>query len=156
MLVNTEAGRPCALDEKLIQRILDAVPKVFSYNQIAGLCRIEPSTFRKWLYRGKTEHLEGKDSIFVELFLRFYERKAECAQLLLDGMLGDKDNFKARAWLLERAYKKDFGAANDEQRHFYGLIASKLSKAGIKLDDYDTFMEDAELTQGDYDGRKEA
>ena len=155
MLVNTSAGRITALDEKLIQRILGALPKVYSYNQIAGLCRIEPSTLRKWLYRGKKEHLLGKDSIYAKLFLDFYEEKALCCEELVQFMRFDKDNFRAASFLLERAYKKDFGAPNDDQRKFYDLIAAKMAKAGVKLDDYDTFMEEADLLQGeDYDGKE--
>ena len=157
MLVNTKAGQPTMLDHKVIARVLDAVPRVYSYNQIAGLCRIEPSTLRKWLYRGKKDHLENKESIFAEFFLAFFQKKAECAEELLTDMRSDKDNFKATSFLLERAYKKDFGATNDDQRKFYDLIASKMAKAGVQLDDYDTFMEDADLLQGEeYDVRKEA
>jgi len=148
-------GRPIALNEKVIARILDAIPRVYSYNQIAGLCRVEPSTLRKWLYRGKAEHLEGKESIFVEFFLAFFQKKAECAEELVNDMRSDKDNFKASSWLLERAYKKDFGATNEDQRKFYDLIAAKLAKAGVQLDDYDTFMEDSELLQGEpYNGKE--
>lgn len=149
-------GRPIGLTEKVIERVLDAIPRVYSYNQIAGMCNVEPSTLRKWLYRGKKEHLEGKESIFVEFFLKFYQKKAECAEELIRDMRADKDNFKATSFLLERAYKKDFAPISDDKRKFYDLIASRLSKAGVQLDDYDTFMEDADLLQGDYDGRKEA
>jgi hypothetical protein len=149
-------GRPIDLDEKVVARVLDAIPRVYSYNQIAGLCRIEPSTLRKWLYRGKVEHLEGKESIFAEFFLSFYEKRAECCEELLQFMRFDKENFKAASFLLERAYKKDFGVPNEDNRRFYDLVTARLAKCGIKMDDYDTFIEECELLHGDYDGRKEA
>ncbi len=138
-------GRPCSLTDELKATLLEAVSKLYSLDQIAYRCNIDPSTLRRWLRDGRKDHLENNNSIFDQFYLEFFKRRAEAAEQLIKTMLEDKDNFKQNTWLLERTYRKDFGQRVDEQRHFYNVIAAKLAKAGVKMDDFDDFMTQVEI-----------
>lgn len=136
-------GRPTLLDDAVMARVLEAIPKVYTYEQVAGMCELEPSTMRKWLYRGKKEHIEGIDSIYVKFFLAYKKKRAEVAESLLSSAFAKK--FRAASWVLERTYRLDYGIHNEDQKRFYDALCKKLSKVGIKMEEYETFMEDIEL-----------
>lgn len=134
-------GRPLTLTDELVKKLVESVPKVYTISLVAAMCKVLPDTLRKWLIRGKNDLCEDKDSIFANLFLEYHQKRAEVAYELNRNL---KWHFKPNSWVLERAFRKEFGNV-DEYRKFYDQMARKLGRVGIDLGDFDSFMEDMEL-----------
>lgn len=102
-------GHPTYLDEKLIEKIVDNVPRVFIMKHVAQLSDIPYQSLFHWMTRAKKEIKEGiTDTIYVKLYLAYNKKRSEALQEKLDKLAECPKNYGAIVWILEHCYKEEF------------------------------------------------
>ena len=101
-------SRPIKLNKEIIAEMAKYVSEGSSYRDAATLCGVVPNTFLDWRKRGEEDMNNGKDSLFSE-FLRTLKESEAKAKAEAIRYIQRSDDWKARAWYLERKYNDEFG-----------------------------------------------
>jgi hypothetical protein len=113
----------CVLNQQLIDRILDALPKVLVQEQVAHLCGIAPQRLSDWIKFGKRDmEANLKDSIFADFYQQYHEKKAEVLHKKLVHLASCPKNYGAITWILEKCYKEDFKTKSESQEQLEDYV----------------------------------
>jgi hypothetical protein len=111
------------LDQNLIDRILDAIPKVFIQNQIAHLCGIYPQRLSDWIKFGKRDMESGvKNSIYADFYQQYHEARAEALHQKLKHLSMCPKNYGAITFILERCFKDEFEVMSESHKQLLDLV----------------------------------
>lgn len=136
MLQANPPGRPLELNEAIIQRILEAVPKVIIPSQVAALSRVPKQTLSRWLINGKRDSNNGISSLFAQLWDSFTEEQAKVAAETITKLRKCPKNYGALTFILEKCFKDDFESKSDVQKqledYVYNVIKPLLSKGELR------------------------
>lgn len=100
--------RPETITPELIKKICEDIAKGFSYDMAAERNGVSPSTFFRWLKRGKESN---SDQIYQDF--TFEVRQAsdfsedEALQLIRSAAVINR-NWKASAWFLEKRFPEKY------------------------------------------------
>lgn len=124
------------LDQDVIDRILDAVPKVFVTNQVAHYCGIYPRRLYDWLSFGKRDIEAGLvNSIYADLYQQYHEVLADALHKKLKRLDVCPKNYGAITWVLERCFKDDFETKSEAHKqledYVFNVIEPMLRQQGV-------------------------
>lgn len=123
----------CILNQELIDRILDAIPKVMIQSQVAHMCGIPHQRLSDWIKFGKRDmHMEKKNSIFADFYQQYYEKRAEVLHEKLKKLELCPKNYGAITWILEKCYKEDFEGITEAQRELIDFVENKIKPLIMK------------------------
>lgn len=102
-----ENGRPSKLTPDLRVSLLNAIMVGLSVEKACAYVKIHKQSYYNWINQGRIDDEQNNDSIYREFFdsLRNAEEKAEI-KLLVD--LQKEEDWRAKAWLLERRFRRDW------------------------------------------------
>lgn len=104
-----KGGRPTKLTDDVLHQIVTLIRGHNCYLETAAaFCGISKRTLFDWLRRGREEHNLGKNTIYVR-FLHAVEKASAEAELFDLAAIAKADDWKARAWRLERKYPRRWG-----------------------------------------------
>lgn len=118
------------LDQELIDSIIFAVPQVIVQNQVAAFCGIHRMNLSSWLKRGDEEHLNGIESVFSQLAVRYHETRSHVVKNLVFELKQCPKNYQALVWLLEKCFREDFGSESEEIRELRQMFIQILPLLG--------------------------
>ena len=102
-------GRPTKLTPDIIADIHKLIQVLPFETSIAAYLRIDPRTFYNWRKRGEHE----TSGLYHDFFLTVAQAKATLEITLLTAIRrGDRD-WKAKAWIAERAFQEHWGRRVD-------------------------------------------
>jgi hypothetical protein len=124
------------LDQDVIDRILDAIPKVLVPRQIAHYCGLDPNRLYDWIKFGKRDMEMGKhNSIYADFLQQYNEKMAETLHKKLKRLDVCPRNYGAITWVLERAFKDDFETKSEAQKqledYVFNVIEPMLRQGGV-------------------------
>lgn len=112
-------GRPPKLTAEMIEKFCDLIIQGRSFAKAAAMIGVSPSTFQRWLKRGRGEQ-EG--SIYRELVDRVDEA-TELSEFELRHRLSlagsDSKNWRALAWMLERRIPEKYGKQTSQHNPYH-------------------------------------
>lgn len=111
MEINPKTGRKTILNDKLIEDLCKAKQMGLSNKSACDYVNISEDTLYRFLKEGERDIENGENTKRAEFSERFKkavsEFKAYHMELIRKSSV--KGNWQASAWLLERAYPKEFG-----------------------------------------------
>lgn len=122
-MIPNPPGPQTRLDDKMIENILEAIPKVIVMKHVAQLNNMNESTLRTWLKRGEREIAEGReDTIYVKLIRAYNKRRSEVLQEKLNILAGCPRNYGAITWILEKCFKDDFEVMSESHKQLLDWV----------------------------------
>lgn len=121
------------LDRFVVERILNAIPKVLVQNQIAHLAGIAPKRLSDWLKYGKRDVEAGlENSIYADFYIQYHKKRAEVLSKKIEKLEKLPKNHAALTWLLDRCYKEDFASLPDDVQKVLDYVINEIGpKVGI-------------------------
>lgn len=101
------AGRKTKLTPELIKEIASYVRDGSFYKDAAMLAGIDNSSFHKYRNLGEQDLKDGKETIYTEFINTLRRAEAE-AKAEAIRYIQRSDDWKARAWYLERKYSDEY------------------------------------------------
>lgn len=126
MISPNPAGRPSILTQQIIERVLDAIPKVIVPQQVAYYSMIPPSTLRSWLEVGLKDIEQQNDSIYAQFSLRYYKVRSEVLQDKIERLGTCPKNYGALTWILEKCFREEFEEKSAYVRMLEDVVFDKL------------------------------
>jgi|ERR1041385_123735 hypothetical protein len=124
------------LTPQLADDLVNAIGDVLVLGQAAALCGMHRVKLYQWMEKGEKDISENnQSSIFAQLFIRMYSTKALKAKELIQRLKECPKNYQALTWLLEKCFKDDFGADNEEIKQLREMFKQILPLIG-KGDSY--------------------
>jgi len=102
------SGRVTKLNDELIKEIAGYVLDGSFYKDAATLAGIGEHTFFDWKKRGIQDTEQNKNTIYSQFLQSLRQAEAE-AKAEAVKYIQKSDDWKARAWYLERKYNDEFG-----------------------------------------------
>ena len=114
MAGNENSGRKTLLTEELIKELCKAKESGLSNLACCDYVGIDEMTLYQFLRKGEAKELEGftpENSIYVKFMKEFKKSisKFKAYHINLIQQASKKGSWQGSAWLLERAYPKEFG-----------------------------------------------
>lgn len=127
------------LDQKLIDRLIDALPRVMVDSQVAHYCGINPNRLYDWIKFGKRDMDAGiHNSIYADFYQQYFEAKARVLEKKLSHLSKCPKNYGAITWIIERAFRDDFETKSDAQKqledYVFNVIQPMIGKGVIPHD----------------------
>lgn len=107
-------GRPTELTPAVHKRLVEAVPHVIIPAQVAALARVPKQTLSDWLSRGEKDARNGVDSIYAQFSDEYLHTQAKVVKETLTRLKACPKIYQPLIWILERCFRRDFGADADE------------------------------------------
>lgn len=110
-----KVGRPTKLTPEVHQTIVDAIRAGASRQAAAETAGVGFSTLKEWMVRGEGQHPDRpQESIFAAFSADVHAAEADFERTLVRqvmeyGAMGDKPDWRAPAWLLERRFSDRWG-----------------------------------------------
>jgi transposase len=104
-------GRPSKLNDEMIEKVKQAISKLYYIEAVADYVGISRRVVYDWLESGEKEDKEGnEENIYVRFLHAVKKSQAEAKRELVDGIkIGSGANWQSKAWILERCYPNEFG-----------------------------------------------
>lgn len=128
------SGFHTSLTPDVHRRIIEAVPTVYVKTHVAGLARIHVETLRNWMSRGSYDHGKGIETPFAHLFADYHEALGKAAQELVYNVQTNPDAVAGNKWLLERAFREEFGADSAEIKELRAMFTQIMAQKGMTQD----------------------
>lgn len=126
-MIPNKPGPQTALDDAMIVKIIDAIPKVIIRKHVAQLNNLNESTLRTWLKRGNNEIREGiEDTIYVKLVQAYNKRRSEVLEEKLTSLATCPKNYGAITWILEKCFKDDFEVKSEAHKQLEDFVINYL------------------------------
>ena len=130
------------LNQQLIDRLLDAIPRVVVDRQVALYCGINPSRLYDWIRFGQRDMDAGiNNSIYADFFQQYFEKKSQVLEAKLNKLSTCPKNYGAITYILDRCFKDDFEVMSEDHKklldYVENIIKPLLSK-GALLDGKET------------------
>lgn len=122
-------GRPSKICPEARQKILDAIGRNCPYQQAAHLGKIHESTLYRWLNQGEKDQKDGiitEYSLFREDLNEIEAKKVQDHLDVLNSCGPEK--WQARAWVLERRWRSQFGADAAQLAEFLAGVKYLMEK----------------------------
>lgn len=137
------------LDQKLIDRLLDAIPKVMVDRQVAHYCGIYPQRLSDWIKFGQRDMKAGKhNSLYADFYQQYFEKKAEVLAEKLSVLGSCPERYGAITWILEHCFKDDFETKSEAHKQLEDLVLNVIKpimeKGGLDLVRQETEEMDSE------------
>ncbi len=127
MLDPNPIGHHTILTQSMIDNIIKAVPQVLIQNQVAGLVGIPRQYLSLWLKYGERDIQRGtENSLFAQLYDRFYKSRAEVLRDKLLFLSTCPKNYGAITWIIEKCFREDFGAESEEMKQLKDLVFNQI------------------------------
>lgn len=101
-------GRPSKLTKELIQEMTGHIENGMNYKDTSALCGIVYNTFLDWSKKGEADFNQGKKTLFSDFFCSLREAELK-GKLKAIQYIKNNEDWRARAWYLERKYYDEFG-----------------------------------------------
>lgn len=98
------------LDDDVHDRIVKMVKGHLALGPTAHASGVSKHRLKKWLDEGEKDLEEGRDTPFSQLKMDFDFARSVKAQHYITLLEECPKNYQAICWLLERAFREDFGA----------------------------------------------
>jgi len=110
-----DVGRPTKMCPKIRAKIIDAILHNLPYEMAAWSARIDESTLYDWINRGIKDRENGNnDSEFAKFSKDIKEAEMTKVKSHIAALEDQTERWQARAWLLERRWRKQFTADSVE------------------------------------------
>ena len=112
--IDERRGRPSKITPETREKISFGVRSNLPYKFCAWDARVHESTLYNWLNQGEKDLLDGlvtEHSLFFESIKEAEAQKVKEHFTLIDECV---ERWQARAWALERRWKKDFSAQSQD------------------------------------------
>jgi hypothetical protein len=128
MKYENNTGHPHTLNKEIRDRLIKATPLALRPGTIAGLARVHPNNFRRWLKLGSEDHEAGKWSEHSQLWCDYNFAKSKKIVEWLKNVEKRLPNWQALWELIRTVGREDFGVEAVEYKELLDLY-SKLSDA---------------------------
>jgi hypothetical protein len=103
-------GKPFEYTQEKHDKIIASIKRNLPYEAAAWSARICERTLYYWIESGRNDFKEGNDTVFAQLLQDILETEAEKMGEHLDAIEGGHIAWRGRLAILERRWRKFFGA----------------------------------------------
>lgn len=107
------AGRPPELTPVDHENIVNAYKHTIVLSNVAGLCRRDKATIKRWLDRGFKDVTQGITSDYAQFYIDVKNVLSIIKIQYEQALLAGNEGWQAIAWYLERCARSDYGRDND-------------------------------------------